>query len=204
MQQENSNLGLDATEIQWLDVTYTAKKYLEDEQSKNYVSSKTQKKWFKKAVSFGAMAVGCLAAVLTFTFVKGNFEGNFLQIAKATVTTSVFGSDYLTDTTLSVPCNMQVDSVQDGVIVLSGGKALTSLTGGTVVEFAEDVLTVQVSDKLAVVYRGVVDCLVSVGDVVQNNQLLGKYDGTVSASVIYNGQVVQNVVASPSAIKWSV
>ena len=201
---EENNLILNATELPWLDVTYTAKKYLLDEQSQPPTRPKLSKGWVKKALSFGVVGVACFAIMLGFTFVKGNFDGNFLQVAKATVTSSVFAPQSDFTATVSVPCNMQVDSVNDGVIVLSGGKALTSLTTGTVLQYAENTLSIQVDDNVVVVYNGVVDCFVSAGDVVSNNQLLGKYDGSVSASVVYNGQVVVNVVASPSVIKWSV
>ena len=204
MQQENINLVLDATELKWLDVTYTAKKYLETEQVSGKKAKRTVKFGIKKAVSFGAIAVGCLAVLLTFTFVKGNFDGNFLQIAKATATSSLLGQSHSTATTLTVPCNMQVDSVQDGVIVLSGGKALTSLSDGTVIDYVDGVLTVAVDDNVVLVYNGLVNCFVSAGDVVSNSQLLGRYDGSVSASLVHDGQVVQDVVASPNAIKWSV
>ena len=139
-----------------------------------------------------------------FTFVKGNFDGNFLQVAKATVTTSVFGDQATQTASLIVPCNMQIDSVNEGVIVLSGGRALTSLTSGTVIQNDENGLAVQVDDNLVVYYNGLVESFVSVGDIVSNNQLLGRYNGTVSASVTYNGQLVVDVVASQSAIQWSI
>ena len=202
--QEENNLVLNATELPWLDVTYTAKKYLQAEQTDSGKKSIRGKGVIKKVLSFGAVGMACLAILLGFTFVKGNFDGNFLQVAKATVTSSVFAPQSAVSTTLSVPCNMQVDSVNDGVIVLSGGKVLTSLTAGTVLQYVEDTLTIQVDDNVVVVYDGVVDCYVSAGDVVSNNQLLGKYNGSVSATVVYNGQVVVDVVASPSIIKWSV
>lgn len=205
MDQQQEATVLTATELDWLNVTYTAKKYLLDEQAPIQRHKKfALPKWAKRAVGFGAIAAGCLAVLLTFTFVKGSFDGNFLQVAKATVTTSVFGDNAMQTATLSVPCNMQVDSVADGVIVLSGGKALTSLTSGTVIQNDVNGLAVQVDDNLVVVYNGVTQSFVSVGDVVSNNQLLGKYNCTVSASVTYNGQLVVDVVASPSTIKWSV
>ena len=204
MQQENNNIVLNATELEWLDVTYTAKKYLNDE---NFVPKETKArgaKLFKKVAGFGAIAVFCLALLVSFTFVKGNFDGNFLQVAKATVTTSVFGTNATQTASLIVPCNMQIDSVNEGVIVLSGGRALTSLTSGTVIQNDENGLAVQVDDNLVVYYNGLVESFVSVGDIVSNNQLLGKYNGTVSASVTYNGQLVVDVVASQSAIQWSI
>ena len=201
----HNNLVLDATDLQWLDVTYTAKKYLQHEQTFATTHVKKDRKTnLKKLLGFGAMAVGCLAVLLCFTFAKGNFEGNFLQIAKATVTTSVFGNKAQQTASLVVPCNMQVSSLEDGVIVLSVGKALTSLSTGTVTQVDDTSITVQVDDNLVVVYSGLVDCFVSTGDVVQNNQLLGKYDTTVSASVMYKGQLVQDVVASESSIRWDV
>ena len=203
MQQENQRLVLNATELPWLDVTYTAKKYLQDEQYHN-TPAKPKRGWVKRALSFGAVATACLAIMLGFTFVNGSFDGNFLQVAKATVTSTVFNPQKDVSTTLSVPCNMQVDSVSDGVIVLSGGKALTSLTTGTVVECSQNTVTIQMDDNTIVLYDGVVDCFVSTGDVVQKNQLLGKYNGSVCVSVLFNGQVVVDVVASPNAIKWSI
>lgn len=204
MEQQNQSIVLNATDLEWLDVTYTAKKYLQQESAPVKRKKFSAPNWLKRSIGFGAIAAGCLAVLLTFTFVKGNFDGNFLQIAKATVTTSLFGGNATQTTTLIVPCNMQVDSVTDGVIVLSGGKALTSLTSGTVVQNDENGLAVQVDDHLVVVYNGVTESFVSVGDVVSNNQLLGRYNGTVSASVTFDGQLVVDVVASPSAIKWSV
>jgi hypothetical protein len=202
--ENNQTVVLNATDLQWLDVTYTAKKYLTEQQTTAKPRKNLVKKTIKNALVFGAMGVACLAVLLTFTFVKANFDGNFLQVAKATFTSSVLGNNAQQTTTLTVPCNMQVDSVSNGVVVLSGGKALTSLTNGTVVSNDANGLAVQVDDNLVVVYTGLTQCFVSVGDVVSNNQLLGKYEGSVSASAIYNGQPVVDVVASPSAIKWSI
>ena len=202
--QDNFNNVLDATDLHWLDVTYTAKKYLESPDEKAKRKGKRTFKLSKRAIGFGAIAVGCLAALVGFTFVKGSFDGNFLQIAKATVTASLFGQSKDSTMTLSLPCNMEVQSVEDGVIVLSGGKALTSLTQGTVIQNDANGLAIKVDDDVVIVYNGLTQTYVSVGDVVQNNQLLGKYQGSVSASVSYQGSLVVDVVADESAIKWSV
>ncbi|MCM1043742.1 MAG: M23 family metallopeptidase [Corallococcus sp.] len=200
----------EAVENEWLDVTYTAKKYLADEIDSRKFFKKTHKKFaisvaFKKIAAYVGAAAVCVALVIGLTLSDGNFQGNAFETARATVITSVF--DYgrqPVSNTITLPATINVDNVENGVITFSGGRALVSFTNGVVEAVEEGTITVKMDDNTKIVYSGATDCFVKAGDSISARQLLARYDGTASASIMHDGETVVNVVGSETSIKWSV
>ena len=79
-----------------------------------------------------------------------------------------------------------------------------SLTQGTVSETTADSVTVSMDDKTSVVYTNLTTVLVNVGDKVDANSLLGKYDEQYQASILQEGEVVKQVVGSETQLTWEI
>ena len=194
----------DAEESDWLDVSYTERKYLKDQPKQQRFHNAVAKIKTGKAWKFAIVAVLCVAVLATMLFVDGDFKQDVFDAVK-TAATSVFGGGETSKTNqINIPCNATLVDISDGVMTFNGGRVALSLTQGTVSETTADSVTVSMDDKTSVVYTNLTTVLVNVGDKVYANSLLGKYDEQYQASILQEGEVVKQVVGSETQLTWEI
>ncbi len=194
----------DAEESDWLDVSYTERKYLKDQPKQQRFHNAVAKIKTGKAWKFAIVAVLCVAVLTTMLFVDGDFKQDVFDAVK-TAATSVFGGGETSKTNqINIPCNATLVDISDGVMTFNGGRVALSLTQGTVCETTADSVTVSMDDKTSVVYTNLTTVLVNVGDKVDANSLLGKYDEQYQASILQEGEVVKQVVGSETQLTWEI
>lgn len=198
MQYEEINgVTCDAEESDWLDVSYTERKYI-NAKSKSAKPKRALKKGWKVAI----IAVLCVATLAVTLFVDGDFRKEVFAAVK-TATTALFGqTDH--SNKINVPCNLTLEDVTDGVMTFSGGRAALSLTDGTVTKVEDGSVTISIDENTCLVYSGLTTVFVQQSQTVSASDLLGKYDGKFVASILRNGEVVKQVVGSPSELSWNV
>ena len=198
-----ANAVCDAEESDWLDISYTERKYIDRPKKSRFHLPKIKIK-FKKAWTYVAVAFVCVAVLAGLLFVDGNFTRDVFSAVR-TASTSVFTRpQHITENKVNIPCNLTLIEINDGVMTFGGGSVALSLTQGTVKEIAEDSVTIAVDEDTEIVYYNLNNLLVSVGDKIDENAVLGKYDGTFTVAILENGQVVKGVVGSENQLKWSV
>ena len=194
----------DAEESDWLDVSYTERKYLKDQPKQQRFHNAVAKIKTGEAWKFAIVAVLCVAVLATMLFVDGDFKQDVFDAVK-TAATSVFGGGETSKTNqINIPCNATLVDISDGVMTFNGGRVALSLTQGTVSETTADSVTVSMDDKTSVVYTNLTTVLVNVGDKVDANSLLGKYDEQYQASILQEGEVVKQVVGSETQLTWEI
>ncbi|MBQ2914425.1 MAG: hypothetical protein IJE50_02745 [Clostridia bacterium] len=196
MQTNVNNIVCDAEETDWLDLTYTERKYVQTDK-------KPRKRTKTLVVALIVVAV-VVAAFGTAMLIDNDFSTEvFAGIKKAyTSVLAIFQDATPTNNTITLPVNITlVDSV-DGVSTFGGGKATLSFTSGTVTEVTENSVTVALDDDTTITYSNLVAVFVAVGDSVEQNTLIGKYDGTFSTVIAESGEVVKQVVASETQLSW--
>ena len=204
----------DAEEADWLDVSYSERKYVEEpapEQKKskfnfNFKGAKKIKLSRPlKIVAIAVLVVAVLAAMLLF---DGNFGKDIFQTAKAAYSSvlSIFDKNEPQDVaaTIAIPSNHELVDINDGVATFEGGRATLSFTSGTVIGITETSVTVAIDDDTAITYDGLTTVFVSIGDTVSAGSLLGKYDGTFTATITQSGETVKDVVGSETQLTWNV
>ena len=188
----------DAEESDWLDVSYTERKYINGKQKKQR-KAKSGKAW-----KIAIVAVLCLAVLATMLFLDGDLKNEIFDAVK-TASASIFHkSESNTEQTINIPCNVDLVDVNDGVMTFSGGRAVLALTAGKVTGITEDSVTVALDDEISIVYSGLTTIYVKVADQVAADSLLGKYDGEFTASILQQGQIVREVVGSESQLTWNI
>ena len=207
-----NSIVCDAEENDWLDVSYSERKYVQEEQPKsnkrkfnfNFKFKKINFK-LRKPLQIALVAVLVVALLAAMLFIDGNFASDVFQTAKAAFAGSVFDLNSAQDVTatIAIPANANLVDVADGVAIFDGGRATVSFTDGKVVDVTETTVTVAVDDSTTITYGNLTEVLVSVGDTVSVNSLLGRYDGTFTASVAVSGQV-KDVVGSETQLAWMV
>lgn len=192
----------DAEESDWLDISYTERKYVDKPKTARHFHLPKIK--IKKVWTYAAIALVCVAVLATLLFVDGNFTGDVFNAVK-TASTSVFTLPQdVTENKINIPCNLTLQEVNDGVMTFGGGRAALSLTVGKVTEVGENSVTVAVDEDTQIVYSQLNSVYVAVGDEIAENTLIGKYENTFSASIYEKGEIVKQVVGSESQLKWSV
>ena len=89
-----NSIVCDAEESDWLDVSYSERKYVEEPERKKF-GIKIPKFNFKfkfkltRPVKIVAIAVLCVAVLAAMLFIDGEFASDVFQTAKAAVATSV-------------------------------------------------------------------------------------------------------------------
>lgn len=195
MQTNVNNVVCDAEETDWLDLSYTERKYIQTAKPRKKV-----KKVFVALIVVAVMVVAFGAALL----IDNDFSAEvFAGVKKAyTSVLSFFNDGVPTNNTITLPVNITlVDSV-DGVSTFGGGKATLSFTSGTVTSVDETTVTVAMDDDTTITYSNLTTVFVAVGDSVQPNTLLGKYQGTFSTTIAESGEIVKQVVASETQLTW--
>ena len=75
---------------------------------------------------------------------------------------------------------------------------------GTVSDATETTVTVAVDDKLQIVYSGLTKVLVSVGDSLSEQAVLGKYSDIACVNLLYDGEVVKDITTVNYSLVWKV
>lgn len=193
----------DAEENDWLDVSYSERNYVEQPQTERKRSPKRLK--MSKPFKIAAIALLCAALLAALLFVDGQFAKDVFQTAKAAISSTVFdGAEQPVATAaITIPSNLDLVNVAEGVATFNGGRAVLSLTAGTVKSVGEGTLTVAMDDATDVVYTNLTDVYVAEGDAVSANCLLAKYDGSFCVTVTVGGATV-DVVGSETQLTWNV
>ena len=204
-----NSIVCDAEESDWLDVSYSERKYV-DEPKRKKIKIKIPKVNFKfkltRPIRIVVIAVLCVAVLAAMLFIDSEFASDVFQTAKAAIATSVFQKpeqDVLTQT-VAIPANVNLVDVVDGVATFSGGKATLSFTEGKVTDITETSVTIAMDDSTCITYDNLTNVYVAVGDTVSVNTLLGKYDGTFTATLTVSGEIVKDVIGSEKQLTWNV
>lgn len=199
-----------ATEDDWLDISYSQRHYIREEDNaldlireKNGRRKKAPKKWLIR----GFALVLVLAALVAMRFVSEGFAGEVFAIAKATYTQSI--SEVVTaakqkKNTIILPINVTIDNVDNGTVTITGGKVLLNFKAGKVTAKTDDTVTIGVDDKLQIVYGGLTKILVDVGDEVAIQSVLGKYSTAATVNLVYDGEVVKDVTTVDYTLVWKI
>ncbi|MCH5151470.1 MAG: hypothetical protein J1F65_02285 [Clostridiales bacterium] len=207
-----NSIVCDAEENDWLDVSYSERKYVQEEQPKSNKRKFNFKFKFpkinlklRKPLQIALIAVLCVALLAAMLFIDGNFASDVFQTAKAAFSGSVFDANDTQNVSasISIPANANLLDVADGVATFDGGRVTVSFTDGKVVNVTETTVTVAVDDDTTITYGNLTEVFVAIGDTVSVNTLLGRYDGTFTATVAVSGQI-KDVVGSESQLAWMI
>ena len=208
MEYEGYNSSVcDAEESDWLDISYTERKYIDKPKAPRFHFPKIKFKFnfkFKKVWKYAAIALVCVAVLATLLFVDGNFTSDVFSAVR-TASTSVFTRpQHITENKVNIPCNITLIEINDGVMTFGGGSVAVSLTSGKVTEVGDNSVTVAIDDDTQIVYYQLNSILVSVGDEIAENSVLGKYSESFTVAIFESGEIVKGVIGSESELKWSV
>ena len=208
-----NSIVCDAEEADWLDVSYSERKYVAEQAP----TKKKVKFSFKNANGVGkiakplkivAIAVVCVALLAAMLFIDGNFGKDVFQTAKGAYSSvlSIFDKGEPQDVaaTIAIPSNHTLVDVNEGVATFEGGRATLSFTAGKVIDVTETSVTVAIDDDTAITYDCLTTVFVNVGDTVSAGNLLGKYDGTFTATISQSGETVKDVIGSEKQLTWIV
>ena len=207
-----NSIVCDAEESDWLDVSYSERKYIEEpapEKKKAKISFKKGKGGkISRPLKIIAVAVLCVAFLAAMLFIDGNFGKDVFQTAKAAYSSvlSIFDRTEPQDVSASIaiPSNHDLVDITDGVATFEGGRATLSFTAGKVIAATDTSVTVAIDDTTAITYDGLTTVFVTVGDTVSAGSLLGKYEGTFTAPISQSGETVKDVVGSETQLTWNV
>ena len=202
-----NSIVCDAEESDWLDVSYSERKYVAEPERPKKNRSKTGKTFkLSKTVKIVAVAVLCVAILAAMLFIDGEFASDVFQTAKAAVSSTIFhkAEQDVVEQTVAIPANVNLVDVVDGVATFDGGRATLSFTAGTVKDITETSVTIAIDETTSITYDNLTTVYVAVGDTVDVNTLLGKYDGTFTATLTVSGETVKDVVGSETQLAWNV
>ena len=202
-----NSIVCDAEENDWLDVSYSERNYVtEPVHKKSRLKLPKINIKLSKSVKIVIVAALCVALLAALLFIDSNFATDVFQTAKAAVSTSIFdkGEQEVVAQTVAIPANVNLVDVVDGVATFDGGKVTLSFTAGTVTDVTESSVVVAIDDTTCITYNNLSSVYVSVGDTVTVNSLIGKYDGTFTATLSVAGETVKDVVGSESQLTWNV
>ena len=206
-----NSIVCDAEENDWLDVSYSERKYVQEEQPKdkkrrfNFKFPKINLK-LSKPLQIALVAVLVVALLAAMLFIDGDFASDVFQTAKAAFAGSVFdaGNSQNVSVSVAIPANANLLDVADGVATFDGGRVTMSFTDGTVVGVTETSVTVAMDDgATTITYGNLTEVFVAIGDTVSVNSLLGRYEGTFTATIAVSGQI-KDVVGSETQLAWMV
>ena len=202
-----NSIVCDAEESDWLDVSYSERKYVaEPERPKRKIKIPKINLKLSRPIKIVIVAVLCVAVLAVMLFVDGEFASDVFQTAKAAISTSVFhrGEQDVVAQSVSIPANVNLVDVVEGVATFDGGRATLSFTAGTVTDVTDTSVVVAIDDTTCIVYDNLTFVYVAVGDTVSVNTLLGKYDGTFTATLTVSGETVKDVIGSETQLTWNV
>ena len=202
-----NSIVCDAEESDWLDVSYSERKYVEEpERKKRGIKFKKINFKLTRPFKIVIVAVLCVAVLAAMLFIDGEFASDVFQTAKAAISTSIFhkGDQDVVAQTLTIPANVNLVTVDEGVATFDGGRLTLSFTAGTVTDVTENSVVIAIDETTSITYDNLTDVYVAVGDTVAVNTLLGKYDGTFTATLTVSGQPVKDVIGSENQLTWNV
>lgn len=201
--QDINIVSSDGEENDWLEVSYAQRKYVEEPAEK---PAPKRRAGIRSIVKYTAMALVTVLALAGLLVVDANFEGNVFETARATFASglSIFEANDRPDGVIEIPYTMTVDNVENGVVYLSGGRAVVSFTDGTVTEVGETSVAVSVDEETTIVYDNLTDVFVEQGQQLSKNDLVAKYTDSATISIVHNGEIVTDVVGSANSVQWSV
>ena len=155
-----NSIVCDAEENDWLDVSYSERKYVQEEQPKskkrklfnfNFKFPKINLK-LRKPLQIALVAVLVVALLAAMLFIDGDFASDVFQTAKAAFAGSVFdaGDSQNVSVSVSIPANARLVDVAEGVATFDGGRVTVSFTDGTVVGVTETSVTVAIDDNTSI------------------------------------------------------
>ena len=197
----------DAEENDWLDISYSERKYVEKpaQQHRKLQFKLPRIKISKKVGAIAIASVLCFAALACLLFIDGDFSKDVFSTVKAAYSESVFSKEPTPVTAkISIPANVNLVDVQEGVATFNGGRATLSFTAGKVTEVGEDYVNVAIDDTTTISYNGLTEVYVAVDDVVSANMLLGKYKDSFTTVLSVAGETVKDVIASETQLTWNV
>ena len=123
-----------AVEDDWLDISYTQRHYIEDEQDalmlvrtsvfkKRKKALNNAKKWIARCF----VAIFVIATLVAMRFVDDGFMGEVFATAKQSYSQNVIqviSQSQQKQSTINLPINVTVDKVDNGTVIVSGGKVL--------------------------------------------------------------------------------
>ncbi|MBO5772804.1 MAG: hypothetical protein J6R37_03285 [Clostridia bacterium] len=185
-----------ACDTDWLEITYAKRKYV------NKKPKKAQKSNKRRIIATSLVAVFLLLAV-GVVIADTAMGGEFIETAQTMFTATFFGQTTDISNTIVVPAWWEVESVQNGKVSFMGGSLALCLEQGTVSNVGENSVTVSVDENTLFVYENLEEIFVKVGDVVNQYDVLGECS-SLTLTVYYQQQVVQNVVANGTEVSWKV
>lgn len=185
-----------ACDTDWLEITYAKRKYV------NKKPKKAQKSNKRRIIATSLVAVFLLLAV-GVVIADTAMGGEFIETAQTMFTATFFGQTTDISNTIVVPAWWEVESVQNGKVSFMGGSLALCLEQGTVSNVGENSVTVSVDENTLFVYENLEEIFVNVGDVVNQYDVLGECS-SLTLTVYYQQQVVQNVVANGTEVSWKV
>lgn len=207
MQYEGINtIESDGEEQQWLDVSYTARMYSQPKQATTVAKPKKRK--LGKLIANPFVQIFALVFVAAAIMVGGMFisgdNDTVMGLAKTTFLNLFEADETPQRATITLPYNISIDSVDEGVITFSGGRIVVSFTDGTVSDVVDGKISVTLADDTIIVYSNMTECFVEKGDTVASYDVLGKYSDHATVSIFYQGQLIVDVIGSESQLQWSV
>lgn len=201
-----NSIVCDAEENDWLDVSYSERKYVDQPAAKNGKRFRLPKiKINKRFAVIAGVAVLCVALMACLLFIDGNFSRDVFNAVKTAYSSAVFGGEPTPVTAkIAIPANVNLVDVKEGVATFSGGRATLSFTGGKIAEVGEDYVKVAIDDTTAITYNQLTEIYVKAGDEIAANALIGKYKDSFTTVLTVGGEAVTDVVASEQQLTWNV
>ena len=199
-----NSIVCDAEESDWLDVSYSERKYVaEPERPKRKINFNFK---LTRPIKIVAIALLCVALLATMLFIDGDFAGDVFKTAKEAVSSSIFhkGEQNVISQSVAIPANVNLVDVNDGVATFDGGRATLSFTDGKVIDVTETSVVVAIDETTCITYDNLTSIFVEVGETVSVNTVLGKYEGTFTATLSVSGQTVKDVIGSETQLTWNV
>lgn len=203
-----------ATEDDWLDISYTQRNYIQEEQDAltfvRTTSADRRRQAFGKAkkwIARGLVSVMVLGTLLAMRFVEDGFIGEVFAMAKSSYGQNIveaIADSQRRESVIELPINVVVEEVNEGTVKVTGGKVLLNFKKGVVSDVTEDTVTVNVDDNLKIIYSGLVKVLVKSGDEVGEQAVLGKYVGTANVNLLYAGEVVKDITNVNYSLVWKI
>jgi len=203
-----------AVEDDWLDISYTQRHYIEEEQDalslvrtsvfkKRKKALNNAKKWIVRSF----VAIFVIGTLVAMRFVQNGFMGEVFAVAKAGYSQNVIqviSNSQQRQSIINLPINVTVDKVDNGSVIVSGGKVLLNFKKGKVLDTTKDTVTISVDDNLQIVYSGLTKILVNVGDELAEQAVLGKYVNTATVNLLYDGEVVKDITTVNYSLVWKI
>ena len=131
-----------AVEDDWLDISYTQRHYIEEEQDalslvrtsvfkKRKKTLNNAKKWIVRCF----VAIFVIGTLLAMRFVENGFIGEIFATAKQGYSQNVIqviSNSQQRQSIINLPINVTVDKVDNGTVIVSGGKVLLNVKKGKV------------------------------------------------------------------------